>query len=149
MRRQDRRAVQNEHTHGFRGLDIADHGRFQHIADTIQVAKQIFQRCRILFYSLGPFERCQSSRNKTGSPYVDRIGFQLIETVAKLLDDRQHGMDASAVEQLLRVIAFVEQFLAAVALVADVDVITSGQGDERTPICGRSTLVRIARIRDG
>src|SRR5262249_22681694 len=51
------------------------------------------------------------------------------ETLTEPLQDGLHGGDAGAIEQLARVVAFVEELLSSDALVQDVDVVAFGQRD--------------------
>ena len=69
-----------------------------------------------------------------------------LKVVAKPPQDRQHGQSAGEIVEFGGVFALVEQFLAPVAFIADVDEVSFGQRDERAAIGGRPTLVGIGRI---
>src|SRR5262249_27691447 len=68
------------------------------------------------------------------------------ETLTEPLQEGLHGGDAGAIEQLARVVAFVEELLGSVTLVQDVDVVAFGQRDQRPSGGGRSTSTGIGRI---
>ena len=72
--------------------------------------------------------------------------FHSRKLIAEPTQNGSQGVTVSAVEQLARVIAFVEQLLASIPLVADVDEIAVGQGNQRSPGCRRSTLIGVNRI---
>ena len=54
-------------------------------------------------------------------PEESGIRFQLLETLAKPLQDRLHGLDPRLIVNLVGIVAFVEEFLGSITLVADVN----------------------------
>src|SRR5579871_3733374 len=71
---------------------------------------------------------------------------ELAEAVAKPSQDGLHGVDMSQVVQLVGVVALVEEFLGSISPVANIGEIPLGQGKQRTPMRGRSTLIGLEGI---
>ena len=61
----------------------------------------------------------------------------------------QHGLrrcDMREVVQLAWVVTIVKEFLGSVSVVADINKVTFGQGDERSSISGGTTLIGVEGI---
>jgi NAD(P)-dependent dehydrogenase (short-subunit alcohol dehydrogenase family) len=70
-----------------------------------------------------------------------------VKMLTQTLEDGPHGLVLGSIGQLVGIVALVEQLLSTIPLVPDVDVISFGQGNQRTPSRGRSTGIRIGRVR--